>query len=52
MFFDGRFVTLSFVFIHIPGGSFIFNISWGYYLIPGLEKRLGELPHLVEVQSF
>ena len=28
-FFAGQFVALSCVFIHIPGGSFIFNISWG-----------------------
>jgi hypothetical protein len=29
VYFAGRIVILSFVFIYIPGGSFIFNISTG-----------------------
>jgi hypothetical protein len=35
MFFDRRFVMLSFVFIHIPGGSFIFDI----FLPPSFRLR-------------
>ena len=28
LYFAGHFVIVANVFIHIPGGSFIFNISW------------------------
>ena len=36
----------AFVFIYIPGGSFIFNISRGQRPVPDLDQRVGDLPQL------
>ena len=44
MYFAGRFVMSSFVFIHIPGGSFIFNISLGRAPFPTLNSSLVNRP--------
>jgi hypothetical protein len=41
-FFAGQFVMLSFVFMDIPGGSFIPNISKGQRPVPNPEKQVGE----------
>jgi hypothetical protein len=37
VFFDGHFAMLPFVFIHIPGGSFIFNIFLGQSPVSDLD---------------
>jgi hypothetical protein len=48
----GNYVTLSFVFIHIPGGSFIFNISMGKHPVSDLDQRFGEPPQWAQAGIF
>jgi hypothetical protein len=48
----GHCVIRPFVFIHIPGGSFIFNISLGERAVPDLDQRIGEPPQLTQVGIF
>jgi hypothetical protein len=44
MFFDGHFVIVACVFMHIAGSIFIFNISKGQRPIPDLEEHIPEPP--------
>jgi len=44
----GHCVILSFVFIHIPGGSFIFNIFLGERPASDLAEHMGEPPQLAQ----
>jgi hypothetical protein len=52
VFFAGHFVVVSFVFMHIAGSIFIFNISKGQPPVSDLEKHLSEPPPLVKVGIF
>jgi hypothetical protein len=45
-FFGGHFVSVAFVFMHIPGGCFIFNVSKGQRHVSDSEKRIREAPQL------
>jgi hypothetical protein len=44
VFFTGHIVIVSFVFIHIPGGSFIFNISSRHRPVSDLESHIRKPP--------
>jgi len=48
VFLAGHFVIVAFVFIHIPGGCFIFNISKGQLPVSDPEKHIHEPPQLAQ----
>jgi hypothetical protein len=52
VFFTGHFVIVAFVFMHIAGSIFIFNISKGQPPVSGPEKHIGEPPQLAKVGIF
>jgi hypothetical protein len=52
VFLAGQFVIVSFVFIHIPGGSFIFNIFKGQCPISNPEKHIREPPQWAQAGIF
>ena len=47
-----HFVTLTFVFMHIVGSIFIFNIFMGQRPVPDLDQRVGEPPQLAQAGIF
>ena len=48
----GHYVTHHFVFIHIPGGSFIFNIFMDQRPVSDLEKHIRAPPQLAQAGIF
>ena len=47
-----HFLTLTFVFMHIVGSIFIFNIFMGQRPVPDLDQRVGEPPQLAQAGIF
>jgi hypothetical protein len=52
VFLAGHFVVVAFVFMHIPGGCFIFNISKGQLPVSDLEKHIRKPPQLAQAGIF